>query len=488
MTGMVPRASSDLLPEALPSPPQTAPLKSSKTFDVAIMGASNLENMPKLSFIPADEVLPARAGSVSASPRLQSLPEIPVLGHTRQSSSITLTIRESDDCHSTSPMSEDQDHVEYGAWDTPMQPSMSPRTMAMTDLGLDAIIEDTGVTAEEVHAFISEPDPTTGKWTCLFPECGRLFSRKENIRSHVQTHLGDRQFKCAHCSKRFVRQHDLKRHAKIHSGVKPFPCRCGNSFARHDALTRHRQRGICDGGFAGIVKKVAKRGRPKKERSDAEGRSARTSRSRKSAAEKSYPSSEAGSSSESSNFPDSPEQMFDVVDAEATPVILVAATGGAFSFPPSAFSYTPPMSPHSTGLTPSPRKEASVEPALTPSSLALDDHDDRASTVNGADLLLTDVMNTLAPASHAGSPPALSHSSPPSTANIYQMDLFNSSETGPSINEPDFDMLAEQFMQSDSMAHFDASWNDSPYAGFDKESDSLTMNGFGQDYDDQTLF
>jgi hypothetical protein len=39
-----------------------------------------------------------------------------------------------------------------------------------------------------------------------------------------------------------VRQHDLRRHEKIHGGDKPFVCACKKSFARQDALTRHRQR------------------------------------------------------------------------------------------------------------------------------------------------------------------------------------------------------------------------------------------------------
>ncbi|KAF2088668.1 hypothetical protein K490DRAFT_14337, partial [Saccharata proteae CBS 121410] len=74
---------------------------------------------------------------------------------------------------------------------------------------------------------------------CMYPECDKTFGRRENIRSHIQTHLGDRQFRCNHCSKCFVRQHDLKRHAKIHTGDKPYKCPCGAGFARQDALTRH---------------------------------------------------------------------------------------------------------------------------------------------------------------------------------------------------------------------------------------------------------
>lgn len=122
----------------------------------------------------------------------------------------------------------------------------------------------TGISADEINRYISGPEAVDGKWVCLYPACGKRFGRKENIKSHVQTHLGDRQYRCEHCKKCFVRQHDLKRHAKIHTGIKPYPCLCGCSFARHDALTRHRQRGMCIGAFEGIQRRNAKRGRPRK--------------------------------------------------------------------------------------------------------------------------------------------------------------------------------------------------------------------------------
>jgi len=152
---------------------------------------------------------------------------------------------------------------------------------AMADIEMDASIEYTGISPEEVQRYISEQDPTTSKWTCMYPECGKTFGRRENIRSHVQTHLGDRQYRCNHCSKCFVRQHDLKRHAKIHSGTKPYKCPCSAEFARQDALTRHRQRGMCVGGFPDAVRRQAKRGRPKKNRPDIEERADKANKTRR---------------------------------------------------------------------------------------------------------------------------------------------------------------------------------------------------------------
>ncbi|KAH8726499.1 hypothetical protein GQ44DRAFT_738921 [Phaeosphaeriaceae sp. PMI808] len=152
------------------------------------------------------------------------------------------------------------------------------------ELEVDASLEYTGIAPEEVQRYISEQDAITNKWTCLYQDCGKVFGRRENIRSHVQTHLGDRQFRCNGCGKCFVRQHDLKRHAKIHSGNKPYKCPCGAGFARQDALTRHRQRGMCVGGFADAIRKQVKRGRPKKNHLEMEQRMDKANRTRQAVA------------------------------------------------------------------------------------------------------------------------------------------------------------------------------------------------------------
>ncbi len=169
---------------------------------------------------------------------------------------------------------------------TPPTLSLHSRSQSISDFDIDAAVEDTGISSEEIAAYISGPDPLNGRWMCTYPNCNRGFGRKENIKSHVQTHLGDRQYRCMHCGNTFVRQHDLKRHAKIHSGVKPYPCPCGSSFARHDALTRHRQRNTCIGGFEGICKSPTKRGRPRKIRPDMDTRQSKAATTRRRALEK----------------------------------------------------------------------------------------------------------------------------------------------------------------------------------------------------------
>ncbi|KAJ5493089.1 hypothetical protein N7539_001835 [Penicillium diatomitis] len=181
-----------------------------------------------------------------------------------------------------------QDHQLRGeSVESSLMPSgsdMEPETIDDFDLDarVKASVRETGVSNDEINKWISGPDPKDGKWVCLWHDCGNCrFGRKENIRSHVQTHLDDRPYKCDVCEKKFVRGHDLKRHLKTHTGKKPFACRCGASFARQDALTRHRQRDMCVGGYNGHTLKTTRRGRPpKKNRPDMESRQTKSTRTR----------------------------------------------------------------------------------------------------------------------------------------------------------------------------------------------------------------
>lgn len=118
----------------------------------------------------------------------------------------------------------------------------------------------------KVDSYMAGPN-YEGLFECLYPNCNKLFRRRYNVRSHIQTHLCDRPYSCDVCGSSFVRPHDLRRHEKCHQDDRPFTCPCGKSFTRHDALQRHRIRMICSGGIEipGRPKRIpAKRGRPRK--------------------------------------------------------------------------------------------------------------------------------------------------------------------------------------------------------------------------------
>ncbi|KAL4884832.1 hypothetical protein BJY04DRAFT_182146 [Aspergillus karnatakaensis] len=259
---------------------------------------------------------------------------------------------------------------------------LSPRLASIDNLNLDArvhaSIKETGVTIDEIAAYIHGPDPEDGKWVCLHPGCERRFGRKENIKSHVQTHLGDRQYKCDHCDKCFVRGHDLKRHAKIHTGDKPYECLCGNVFARHDALTRHRQRGMCVGGYKGIVRKTTKRGRPKKHRPEVEERRDKATKTRQRIAEKSSSSDTSSRSDTSRHTP--PSEVFEnmSIHGSSSADEMVSFDNPNY-LPPEVFTFTPPESPN-YGMGSKPRSPRSLTPSsedemlpLSPSKRSLED-------------------------------------------------------------------------------------------------------------------
>lgn len=345
----------------LPSPPNTA------SFEVDGFDTFNCEQQEPKSENPESKVSSHNqyAPSLSASSSFYSSPEIAAMpspggGEERAHKIPILPV---------TPSHKRMSSTTSTATSTPAKPKLSPRVASIDNLNLDdrvhASINQTGVTIDDIASYIHGPDSGDGKWVCIHPGCGRRFGRKENIKSHVQTHLGDRQFKCDHCSKCFVRGHDLKRHAKIHTGDKPYECLCGNVFARHDALTRHRQRGMCVGGYKGIVRKTTKRGRPKKHRPEMEERQDKSSRTRQRVAEKSYAGSVSGSSDAYHSSP--PSDIFDSASLRGSSPTMngpMFSTPNYSALPPEAFTFTPPASPGcSTGNKRSPR----VNPrSLTP--------------------------------------------------------------------------------------------------------------------------
>ncbi|KAK3312778.1 hypothetical protein B0H66DRAFT_380603 [Apodospora peruviana] len=251
---------------------------------------------------------------------------------------------------------------------------------SIASINIEETKTDTGVTLDDIATYIEGPDPSDGKWICRYDDCGKRFGRKENIKSHVQTHLNDRQYQCPTCKKCFVRQHDLKRHAKIHTGIKPYPCECGNSFARHDALTRHRQRGMCIGAFDGIVRKVVKRGRPRKLRPDMDERREKSDRTRRKNTKHTSTSSMSSQSGYSdSSAVNSPSNDFDNLMSDDThfPDIMDVAITTATMNPSNLTVSTAPMpsppprtlAPQALTMSPPDQRDLD-ETAVSPSAMS----------------------------------------------------------------------------------------------------------------------
>ncbi|KIW75306.1 hypothetical protein Z517_12080 [Fonsecaea pedrosoi CBS 271.37] len=350
---------------------------------------------------------------------------------------------------------------------SPGRPALSPRRMSISDLnlepGIEASIEETNITLDDIAQFIEGPDPVDNKWVCKYEDCNKRFGRKENIKSHIQTHLGDRQFRCDHCKKCFVRGHDLKRHAKIHTGTKPYPCLCGNSFARHDALTRHRQRGMCIGAFDGVVKKVMKRGRPRKHRPEMDERLDKANRTRQRTVEQhNDPYTSSASSCSVSSWGSPPTETMDNLSIRgSSPFDNMALFGmpqhnllnmdQMMGFPPDTFSFTPPHSPgYSTGNKPSP-----VYRELTPAELGEIpelQHSDGSQMLPGLPTMDNGLpmMGATMNMSSGQSLPSLSHSCSSPAADMVAFDFSdlptNSTST---IHSPQLPVKMEQHERND---------------------------------------
>jgi regulatory protein SWI5 len=429
----------------IPSPPGSGQMPSSATFESDPMPTGNFMNMSSLNlqFMKSDEFNGSQYSPVSSnlSPTLSyhSSPEMP-------------TVQLFGDPFTNKPNLEPNMSLPYPQNDglpvvhSPISGSPYRRSESVASINLEESITDTGITIDDIATYISGPDLTDGKWICLYPECNKRFGRKENIKSHVQTHLGDRQFQCHHCKKCFVRQHDLKRHAKIHSGVKPYPCQCGNSFARHDALTRHRQRGMCIGAFEGIVKKTVKRGRPRKNRPDNEERLKKSSRTRSKNKATSSASSTTGSGSISGQSPRS--ELEDILDEKpfAEYEFAQASTATEATFQ----QYSQPHSPEANDCV-SPQAIQAQSPSAYSTHSTFRDH--RGSVTSLSEHLPSHPASPTKSVHSYHSPPGLCDSSSPAASTHYY-DIETTSNHGDemanvtglaNISEHDDEMFLEAF-------------------------------------------
>ncbi|MCJ1285085.1 Metallothionein expression activator [Xylographa opegraphella] len=351
--------------QKMTSPPHTVQLPYASTFDVAPIPSPSFMSMSALNmefsrsdtsydssyYSPKSHRVSPGLSSFQSSPELAHLDLFPELDDRNQSTAKTEPIPQIPNIH-TIGMNND--------FSFDIREEHSSRTQSMSDpssQSIDGTMVDTGITSEEIASFIQGPDGQS-KYACMFPRCTKKFGRKENVRAHVQTHLGDRQYVCNHCYKPFVRQHDLKRHVRIHSGEKGHPCPCGTEFGREDALTRHRQRGMCSGAFPGTPKRESKRGRPRKNnRPDTPERREKAARTRQRVLEKkAYASSLSGSSE--SSLPSPPQLYGDIDMRDMSPFDnLPEIQPTSYAVAPDIFSYTPPESPsNSTGNCFSPQQ------------------------------------------------------------------------------------------------------------------------------------
>ena len=87
----------------------------------------------------------------------------------------------------------------------------------------------------------SRHNPDSSRFTCHI--CGKGFYSSTEVKKHIPSHTGEKNYECKICHKKFTQDSALARHRFIHTGSKPHMCEiCGMTFVRKEHFRRHNEK------------------------------------------------------------------------------------------------------------------------------------------------------------------------------------------------------------------------------------------------------
>lgn len=111
------------------------------------------------------------------------------------------------------------------------------------DTGKECGMEFENTTDLTQHLVEEHVKSGKSQYVCCWKGCprhGRLFSQRQKIIRHLNTHTKHKPFKCSVCGKHFSLDLMLKQHMRIHTGERPYKCKvCGKHFKTSSSLTIH---------------------------------------------------------------------------------------------------------------------------------------------------------------------------------------------------------------------------------------------------------